>query len=332
VYNLSNSPDSLKGIIEDFLDRLLPIAASRIGIQPSDLKRKFNLRFESSNVINASIKTQDNWENFEITFNDALMLFYHKMLKVYVSTLGIKDDETNIAEKPTVSLHRIASVCEGLIEAYWAGKLLNKGGFRLEELGEGQTGILSHLVLSGECFDVAHELGHAVFGIMKGNVVEYSFAWKIVTDFVEGIPDLGSEEKLGLIEPWIEESCADLIGLQLCLAQPRTQPYNNWPHHKQWLCGGAEITVLLHMLLQEYYDRKTNGRNITLVSSHPHDYLRWKVIDSSPEKNTFTDNLKLGKHFGNFALGVLDCLFVRQQDGSYRLKSKSQNNLNKLTD
>mgnify|MGYP006957792719 CR=1 FL=1 len=31
---------------------------------------------------------------------------------------------------------------------------------------------------------------------------------------------------------------------------------------------GSEDNNRLHMLLQEYYDRKNNGRNITLVSTH----------------------------------------------------------------
>jgi hypothetical protein len=309
--------DGFQSLIEDLTSRLLPRASLRMGIDQKDLRRRLDLRIESSTEINASVEIVEGGEHIVVVVNDALMLFYHKMLKVYVSSLGVEDNEKNEIENPTMSFDKIVKACKDLIDGFWNGKLLTTQGFRLEELSFAQSAILERLLRSCECFDVAHELGHAVIIISNDEVEEYEFAKSIVIDFLCNMVSMNETERNEMIEPWTEEICADLIGLDISLSQENVGPYLNWPNYKQWLCGGAEISHLLNMMLREYYDRMNLGSNILLTSTHPYDYLRWKALSTCPTKASISDRLKYGQRFGAFSLQVLNELFIKNSDGGY---------------
>jgi|GEM_PF-5290966 len=312
----------MEQIIRDILKRMVPFAASRANLAEHDFEKRLRLNVNISSKINAFASPQNGWKTFSVIINNALMIFYHKMLKVYVSQLSIGDDEANAIEKPIIPFNEVVNVSKELMSAYWKGKLLAQKSFFLEEMGigMGQLTLLSRLVRSCECFTVGHELGHAVFGIKRGYVPEYAIAKEFVNDFFDDIPDLEEKVKKLWVKPWTKEISADLIGLSLSLAQPNIDPYNSWPNYKQYLCGGAEISILLLWMLQEYYDRLHHGRKITLRSSHPYYYLRWKALNTSPEKEKFSDHVNFGKRFGLFAIRILDQIFSKIENGTYKLR------------
>jgi hypothetical protein len=317
---LGRGPSSLQEIAQSILGLLSPIAATRAGIDAEDFHGRVRLDFRDSSVINAGVHSDDNWQSFSIVMNQALMIFYHKMLKVFASTIGIGKNEQEASERPTAPPKKILSVSKKLLIAFEEGTILRQKSFYAEELGKGQTAIVGRLVNACECFDIAHEIGHAIYGIKNKQVPEQALAVQSVVGFLADIQDLSQADKEALIEPWTEEICADLIGLNLTLSQPCVPPYNSWPNYKQYLCGGAEISHLLQMMIGEFIDRRHFGSRIALVSTHPHDYLRWKAISRSPDKAAITDNIGFGKMFGNFTMWILNSLFQKDERGEYQLR------------
>jgi hypothetical protein len=315
----SDPLDGLRHTLEDMTCRLLPGAAKRLGIGYESLKPKVIMNLQSSTTVNAYVETLDGGKRFRITVNDRLLIFYHKMLKIFVSTIGIGENEKRAVERPRIPYKWIVSTCANLIQAYWDGTFFSRGGFLIEELGRGQAAILHRLLWSCECYDVAHELGHVVRRLSRTTPREYAVARKHVERFLDTFPELDGESKLEFIDPWTEELCADLIGLNLTLSQSNTDYFHNWANYKQWLCAGAEITHLLQWMLNEYRDRLNHGSKISLVSSHPHDYLRWKALSLSTEKASFSDRVNCGKMFGRFAMRVLDSVLKKTEKGEYTL-------------
>lgn len=309
----------MEKIIEDIGERLLPLAYTRAGIQVSDSKKRLRVVFKPV-IISEDINAYYDPDKNEITVNDHLMVFYHKMLKVFVAMLTVGVRKTSTLDKVTIPSGRILSACRELMQAYCEKKLMAQEGFQLSKLGEGQKAVLCRLVRSCECFDVGHELGHFVIKNTKADIAEHTTATKTVKDYLEGRADLCTNVKLKLIKPWSNEICADLIGLQLSLAQSNTEPYNHWENYKQWLCAGAEISLLLMWMFEEFEDRLKYGSNIPPSETHPPGDLRREAIRSSsgtlsPSEEPFD----FGKTFSTFANGLLEELLTKTKDGHYTL-------------
>ena len=308
-------PNILKPIIKDFAKRLIPAVSIRMGIPQKEVQKRLSINFlPTSKKINAYA----NPKTFSIIIPGALMVFYHKMLKVFVSTLnvGIK---TQIMEKRKIPPKRILNVCRKLMHAYLEDKILEEGGFLLEELTEGQSTVLSYLRDGCECFAVAHELGHIVNVQTKGNTAEYSEAKNAVEEFLNKVPDL-KIHKTKLIKPWSNEICADLIGLQLGLqlsiSPEETKEYKDW---QSWLSCGAQISLLLQSMFQEYEDRLAN--KTTISYTHPPDMWRAAAIRKRSVELNCSDPYDLCNRFVQFALSVLDNIFIKTETGDYKLKN-----------
>jgi hypothetical protein len=96
------------------------------------------------------------------------------------------------------------------------------------ELNLGQNIITHRLVASCESFAVGHEFGHIILNKTKGKIVEYTDSIKVVQNFLSQIKDLTDKEKSELLEPWVEEICADRIGLQLSLSRFNSKSFKDW--------------------------------------------------------------------------------------------------------
>jgi hypothetical protein len=317
---VGGTPGTLKPIIKDIAKRLIPPAAIRLGIPAKEVQKRLSINFLRTNLskeINAYVKPS----TFSITISEALMIFYHKMLKVFVSTLDVGYINTQIVEKRKFPPGRILKECKKLLQAYSENKLFEEGAFLLEELTEGQSIVLSYLVDSCEYFAVAHELGHIITMQTKGKIGEYSLAKDTVEEFLSKIPDLGKKDKLMLIKPWTNEICADLTGLQLSLSQSPTKRNKHGYDNKQWFSSGAQIALLLNFMLQEYEDRLNNGRKVSFDSTHPHDSLRVVAIRKRAKELHSLGPYDVGKIFGHFVVGMLDDIFVKTESGDYTLRN-----------
>jgi len=312
------SRDGLIRTVTEISERLLPYAAPRVGIAREDLEKRFKrARLVFSSDVNGYVCSRDNWQTFEVLLNRGLMMFYHKMVKVFVGgNIGIGKGESHAIEKP-LEFSRAISTCKALMEAFWEDRLEDQGGFWFAEFGETQMCMTAALVHCCECFTLAHEWGHAVIRLSNGKLVELATAKKLVEGFLSSISGLSAEERGRWLEYWTEEIAADLIGLHLSLELPDMHPFDNCANYKQWIYGGAEIALILIAMLEAYHDKIHHGPKMTLVRSHPPGLLRLKAIRLSPERSTFSDDLRFGQRCGAFAKKVLAECGPISEDSSF---------------
>jgi len=306
----------MQRIVSDLADQLLPHAAARIGLTHEGLReRLLGARLEESHEVNGYVRWSEGGQRFEIVLNLALMMFFHKMVKLLVGTIGFGEDEERATEVP-IGRDTLVAACKGLIEAFWAGRLLTQAGLWYEQFGKMQILLTEHLVHCCECSVVGHELGHVVIQLSPGEVEEVRLARQMVDGYTALVSGLEGEAKNEMARAWVEEICADLIGLHLCLAQPKTQPlYSHWRNHKQMLFGGAEIALILRAMLEEYHWKVHCGNpriRVSPVSTHPPGLLRLAAIRASKERPAFSETDLLYRDFGGrcavFAKDILNAV------------------------
>jgi len=151
----------MKSIIREMAGRLTPHVSSIIGMSQKEIKKRLSVNLRPT-TLSTEFNAESNPKTFSITINEALMLYYHKVIKVFVSTLSVGNNRTGIIQKSTVSPDKITAVCKELMQAYKDNTLLSQKGFLLEELNDGQSTVLSRLVETCEYFAVAHEFGHII--------------------------------------------------------------------------------------------------------------------------------------------------------------------------
>lgn len=91
--------NGLKSIIKNISNEMIPQASIRMGITYDDLKKRLDVQLGLGEEINAYA----NPSATRITINWALMIFYHKLLKVFATTLTVGDKSTRVLTKRTVS-------------------------------------------------------------------------------------------------------------------------------------------------------------------------------------------------------------------------------------
>jgi hypothetical protein len=207
-----------------------------------------------------------------------IMMFLHKILKVFVATLGIGEDEEHAIEMPIKPFSRIAAVCKELMDAFWEKRILTQGGFWVDDLGRHQINIQNRLLMISEYFAVAHEVGHFILESSKHEPRERLRATHLVTKFLQGIPDLEPEKKARATAPWTDELSADLIALDIVLSLTNSEPFCRWQEPIRCLYDGVEVFHILLTLVQEYRDRTLFGSKIGLAPTHPHGYLRLNAV------------------------------------------------------
>ena len=134
---------SLCNILERIVQRLLPYAAARISVSENELADRVSVQLGSSTEVNGQVATFDG--HTLIVVNIALMMFLHKMLKVFVATLGIGDDEEHAIEMPIKPFNRVVSACKALLDAFWEGKILEEAGLWLADFGGYQIRVFIYL-------------------------------------------------------------------------------------------------------------------------------------------------------------------------------------------
>lgn len=309
----------LKPIIKEIGDALLPIAADRMGFPLKILKKRMRIRLRRTNY-SSEINADINNSASIINVNEALMIFYHKMLKVFAATLKVGIIKNGIKGKITISPDRVASVFDKLAQAYLEGRILTQKGFSLWDLEEGQQTVTHRLVNGCECFAVAHELGHAIIINSKNEVNEYIKAERIIREFLSSINELAEKQKSKLIKPWTNEICADLIGLNLSLAQPK-RLYKDWENYQDWLFAGAEINRMLDWMLNAFEFRLNGESEYFFSFTHPPDFLRLQALRSCLGTDFSITGFDIGSNFFYFASGILDHIFKGKPFPIYFKKS-----------
>jgi hypothetical protein len=304
-YSLIDTQGGLRPILKEFADSLFPCVANRLAVPVSDLKKGLQVRLRParySTEVNADVNRSDSL----ININESLMIFYHKMLKVFVSTLDVRDLETKVLYKATIPWRRVVRVTRELLQALMEDRILLQKGFRLEELTQNQENVLGLLRDGCEKFSIAHELGHVIIARSRGKVHEYFSANEEVVGYLKPRDSMRGYEKQ-VIEPWTNELCADLIGLKLLLSLPPEE--GDGKYYKSWLASGAVISGELRWMLEDYEARLK--QEFTPSITHPPEFLRAKYLNSFIAKE-IPNEPNYSANFFYFGMRVLDAIFPKQ--------------------
>jgi len=136
-YSIVDHRFGLEPILKEFADSLFPCAADRLCILVSKLKKRLPIRLRPTRY-STEINADFSKARSEINVNEALFIFYHKMLKVFAVTLNVGFNDTKIIEKTSIPWKTVVLITDNLIRAYLEDRILLQGGFKLEELTEGQ--------------------------------------------------------------------------------------------------------------------------------------------------------------------------------------------------
>lgn len=293
-FSEANTTAALHQIIVDLGKQLIPYTATKVRMEPDVLKNCIlNVSMIMDPEVNGFARSSDNWKTFEIGINIGLMIFLHKMIKVFASRIGVMGDEGHPVENPEIPFENTISVAKRLMKAYWDQNLLSTMGFQVMQLSEEQMNISSHLLHHAECFVVAHEFGHIVINLHQAEVKELNIGIEVVRGILEGISDLSETSKHQLTRQWGQEIGADLIGLQLVLELGKTD------HDKILIYSAAELVFILQNMLETFYE-KNIGENLPL-GSHPPSQMRLAVLRSIVGKSNPPQVLQLGEAFAEMA-------------------------------
>jgi hypothetical protein len=309
-YSIADDGAGIKPVLREFAEALIPSAASRLRVPASELKKRLQMRLVDSRY-STEVNAYASRSGCVVSVTEALFIFYHKMLKVFVATLDVADAETKMVEKKLIPWRRVVRVTKRLIEAYLENRILLEKGFRLEELTDGQEHILGLLRGGCEKFAIAHELGHVIILRSKGKVPEYTPARKVVLGFLRGRDGLGGPDRKAMVESWTNELCADLIGLKLLLSARREEGEGR--HYKGWLASAAIISCELRWMIEDYEVR--HDREYTRSATHPDEFLRVKFLNSFVSKE-MPDEPNYSGYFFDYGMRVLDAIFPSSKAGS----------------
>lgn len=268
-------------------DQLIPHAAKKAGIQSNDLRRRLlAVNLIHSPVVNGSTYSYDGWKTCQIDIYTGLMIFFHKMIKSFVSRIEIEGDSGRRLEMTKMPLEDMALMAKQLIRGFWEGNLLQTESYQLTHLSGAQILFLGPLLTFAERFVVAHEFGHIVIHL-NDYVAELDRS-VFMMDYI-----LSHENEFKLLDRdvvskrWGEEIASDTIGLQLSL------DCEDEIFARILVYSAAELVLVMLNMLEVYYV-KTIGK---LNSTHPPSRLRLDALRAIVDKSTPPWALEMGKAF-----------------------------------
>lgn len=262
-------------------DALMAPFAERLGTGPAEASRCVDeIGLGDELDINGFIRFSDDHRRFSIRIYRGMLVFLHKMLKLYLSRIHVGGSDGQIIERPKVSDAEMVGSARRLVAAYWNGEIMDTAGIGLEKLTENQMLLAAHLLHYAESFIVGHELGHALVELRPesvGREIGAAFAY-LVTEPRECIVEAGfpSDRTDRILRDWSKEMVADLLGLELCLELAS----EGIPRVLVW--SAADWVLALFTMLELYKARQDGSRMGS--ERHPpaqqrHRFLRHVTTD-----------------------------------------------------
>lgn len=221
-------------------------------------------------IVNASAKSFDGWQTFEIRINLGLIMYLHNMGRSLFALVGF--DESDYLEHPKHSFDEAVDAFNRISDSYFKGSLLENIGISHVELSKNQQSLFTAMSHAMESFVVAHELGHVATNIMPEAALRSlgSFLGGFVEVYLktEGYSQLQSDQALSksekhkiieaLAPKWTKELLADHFGVEIVCSSVMQDTF---------AFAGCEIFFSLLYMLEEFYFR--NRRRRLSVKSHP---------------------------------------------------------------
>lgn len=278
-------------------ERLLrPVLCERYGIPPREYAKRYRgIRIAKIDAVNGYVATPDRWMSFTIHLNHGLLMFLHKICKLFTSAARVVDSSGE--EDTKIPWERTVEVARKLLDAFWSNTIMDVYGFGLADLSRKQLRATSAMLTYMERFAVGHELGHVCAHITTDPIPEAVAGGVLAKMFAGHLDDIH-------VADWTEEFTADLVGVRLVLKsctddEERTLAY-----------GAVEGFFVLLNLLEGYYEKKY-GRALEL-GTHPPARLRLQALRrvkiSCDDKASSDDKTspELGDAFAAFARRVLN--------------------------
>lgn len=314
-FGVENDPHRLEdSVLKDKLAMLLPHVATRLRTTEHDLRKRLEIYLSKEPIINGCTFSEDNWKTFKIEIAWGLLIFFHKMIKLFLSRMNVRDDD-GIIEATCISEEDMVETSRKLMIGFWDGTIFTTPSFPLTKMTKSQIELSSYLLHFGEEFVIGHELGHIIINSDPEKAKREILIASASTDERNRalLDDIGIEKskKETAIKRWPYELAADMIGLQLCL-QERDDFIG-----RMTIRASAELLFVTMVLLEEFY-KMSRGRDYWVdiyryqnkpyhkEMHHPPTSLRLEFIQAYVDQdNPHSTVDQLGKTFKQWAQYIL---------------------------
>ncbi len=291
--------DALNDIVVTMAKNLMPLAAIKAGLSKeafaSGFKRAGMVRDRS---VNGYARSSDNWRTFEIGINEGLMLFLHKMVKIFASRISFLEKSGLPAKELSIPRLQAKPAVERLMKAFWDGDAMSGFGFKLVDLPDDQVLIAAHLLEHGECFVVGHEMAHIAINIPNTKMpdLDAMVSW-VGSNLAPIETEAGAShtEMRDLARRWGEEVYADYLGVDLLVSSlPKDEA-----GQRVLAFSSAQLVLIIVMMLETYYQRHYT-KDVPL-GGHPPGLFRLRCLQLLIGRNNPPQVLQIGQFFEKVA-------------------------------
>ena len=285
--------DTLDSLVDEMGDQLLPHVARRLGTTPSALKQRLTLRMANQPLPQSFVAHPDRGDTLEIGMTFGMMMFLHKILKVFASRVHFMDENGQIGEAEAIPFQKSAEMCRKLLSAFRKGTLLHEIGFKVSDLSEEQIAFSENMLMRCERFAIGHEYGHVMSRLAPRPLPEIASAVATTKALLPQLGELTAAEEEKTVELWPLEIGADLIGVRLSLMLEDSN------RGRVLQVGAAELFLILMRMVEEFHIKEL-GR-IPLNVTHPPGRFRLAALRSALPERTPPEFTALGRAFEQMA-------------------------------
>lgn len=268
--------------VEKMAGTLVPHAARRMGRSVAAVRRALRrTSLDPGLQIYGQTTSADRWRTFDIRLSTGLLLFHHKMVKLFMSRMTVVGEGNKVVDETGISEDEMLSTSRRLMKAFWEldesrEVFIRTPGFSLLQLTKSQIELAAYLLHYADTFVVAHEFGHVLLTASPRRV-------KRERAIVEGAkesmirPVLDDHAGGGMVSPekWVRELEADLIGVGLCRELADNDVVT------MVIEASAMMSLVMCDMLEKYY-RMSTGRAWD-YETHPPSELRLDVMQRLAE-------------------------------------------------
>jgi hypothetical protein len=295
-FSLESARAVLNEIVVDMANKLMPETARKTGLSEGALRsRLVKLGMVDLTGVNGYARTADGWKTFEIGINMGLMIFFHKMVKLFASRMGVADEFGRPSPKYEIPALDTGSVARRLMQAFWEGNLINTHGFRITDLADHQAKLCHSFLHHSECFVVAHEMAHIVINLTRGksaNQLDDIVSW--VGSSLRDVP--GATE---IAQLWGEEIYADYLGFGLqVMSIPQQDAFQ-----RVTACSSAQLVLIMQVMLEKFY-KNHYGHDVPF-SAHPPSHFRLESLRSLVRRGNPPELMQMGEGLEQLSNAIL---------------------------
>jgi len=274
-YGIDLDKHTLEGSVNELASSLFPPVAAKTGRTEEELRKSLkSVHLDHRPLIDGHATSQDNWRTFEISVSEGLLIFHHKMVKLFVSRVSVVGNGQKMVEETTISHEETLSIAKRLIAAFWAGNFFETPGLSLASLTKSQIFLSSILLTYSESFVIAHEFGHMILqafpdSTRRERMILMGVEDSMVRPALKKFPCADEPEAL---RNWMEELAADYVGINLCA---RLQ---DSAIQKTMIQAAGMISLMMCDILEKCRAKVGGGDWQDLT--HPPSELRVEVLQS----------------------------------------------------